>query len=155
MGGRALLALTADDHIVLVHDCDAYDGKAPDRATFVADSTLTRLDFGQFIDWVQHTCSDCRIVTGTKFEFGHCGKLTQPQILTLYLLEIAAEADLAALANVPSLVAVTMPLDRVPFQSSDVQIGTGKPVFSHGYPWMMRSEIVPCLARAFGVTGFY
>ena len=79
----------------------------------------------------------------------------QPQILTLYLLESVAEADLAALANVPSLVAVTMPLDRVPFQSAQVQAATGKPVFSHGYPWMMRSQIVLRLARAFGVTGFY
>jgi glycerophosphoryl diester phosphodiesterase len=80
---------------------------------------------------------------------------TQPQILTLHLLESVAEADLAVLDNVPSLIAVTMPLDRVPFQSSQVQAATGKPAFSQGYPWMMRSQIVLRLARAFGVTGFY
>lgn len=180
------LALTADDHIVLAHDWDAYGGKASDHATFLTDGTLTRLDFGQFIDWVRQTCLDCRIVTDTKFEFEQFWKTysatvppemqrdqfvlqtydfamaqslagrtpTQPQILTLYLLESVAEADLAALANMTSLVAVTMPLDRVPFQSAQVQAATGKPVFSHGYPWMMRSQLLLRLARAFGVTGF-
>jgi len=80
---------------------------------------------------------------------------TQPQIPTLYLLKSVPEAGLVALANTPSLIAVTMPRDRVPFQITQVRAATGKPVFSHGYPWMVRSELILRLAQAFGVTGFY
>lgn len=181
------LALTADGHIVLAHDWDAYGGMPPDRATFLADGALTRLDFAQFVNWVGRTCTDCRIVTDTKFAFEqfwepYTGAVPaemqrdqfilqtydfataqalaarapdQAQILTLYRLKTVPEADLAALADIQKLIAVTMPLHRVPFQSARVQAATGKPVFSHGYPWLMRSEIILRLARAFGVTGFY
>ena len=63
------LALTANSHIVLAHDWDAYGGMPPDRATFLADGSLTRLDLAQFVNWVGRTCTDCRIVTDTKFAF--------------------------------------------------------------------------------------
>ena len=48
-----------------------------------------------------------------------------------------------------------MPVDRVPWQAVNTMNLTGKPVFTHGYPWMMESEFILRLARLFGVTGFY
>ena len=65
------------------------------------------------------------------------------------------EAGLGALPNTLSLNAVTMPLDRGPFQSTQVRAAMSKPVFSNGYPWMVCSELVQRLGQAFGVTGFY
>lgn len=79
----------------------------------------------------------------------------QPQILTLYLLESVTTEDFTALAPLDSLLAVTMPLNRVPFLAGAARATAGKPVFAHGYPWTMRSDLILRLARAFGVTGFY
>ena len=79
----------------------------------------------------------------------------QPQILTLYRVEDIADDDLRALTKIQSMIAVTMSLDRVPLEAGKAMRLSGKPVFSHGYPWAIRSEFILRLARLFGVTGFY
>lgn len=79
----------------------------------------------------------------------------QRQILTMYRMAEVSDADLVALSKVSGLMAVTMPMDRVPLQAASTGALSGKPVFTHGYPWMMQSELILRTARLFGVTGFY
>lgn len=79
----------------------------------------------------------------------------QPQILTLYRVKEVPDEELSRIAQVPGLLAVTMPIDRVPLQAASTIEATGKPVFTHGYPWMMQSELILRTARLFGVSGFY
>lgn len=181
------LIRTADDRIVLAHDWDAYEGKPPSHEEFLADGNLTRLDLEGFVAWVMSTCTDCRIVTDSKFDFWDFWPEyvaavpavvrsrqfivqvydlpsvhaladrapKQQQILTLYRVKSVSDEELEGLSAVGNLLAVTMPVDRVPWQAVNTMNLTGKPVFTHGYPWTMESELVLRLARLFGVTGFY
>lgn len=79
----------------------------------------------------------------------------QPAILTIYRMGSLTEAQMQRAAAVPALVAVTMPMHRLPKLARATQEITGKPVFTHGYPWMMASDMLLKTARFFGATGFY
>ncbi len=80
---------------------------------------------------------------------------SQPTILTTYLLDDFPPDLLAAAAADSNLIAITMPVDRVPTNAASVREATGKPVYTHGPPWLMGSVTALMLGRLFGVTGFY
>lgn len=79
----------------------------------------------------------------------------RPVILTIYRMETLTETDLERAAEIPELVAVTMPMHRLPSLARIARRITGKPVYTHGYPWMMASESLLKTARLLGATGFY
>lgn len=179
---------TSDAQIVLGHDWDDFEGKAPTLATYrQANPELTLMTFVEFAAWAENTCIDCKIVTDTKMPLQDFLDLyqqvipqpvqtgayvlqtygaadldlvtktmpSQPIILTTYLLDDLSDALLSNAAAEPNLIAITMPADRALTQAADVAAATGKPVFTHGPPWLMRSVLALKLGRAVGVTGFY
>lgn len=79
----------------------------------------------------------------------------QRQILTLYRHGALSDADLEALRSHPNLIAVTMPLNRVPQWAKQVSDDLGTPVYTHAYPWMMENSGFLSLARSYGARGFY
>ncbi|MEL7097187.1 MAG: glycerophosphodiester phosphodiesterase family protein [Pseudomonadota bacterium] len=79
----------------------------------------------------------------------------QPMILTTYRMDGVDADALATVRGITGLAAITMPIDRVPWAARAVAQEVGRPVFTHGYPWMMQSTLLLKIARAFGAHGFY
>lgn len=179
---------TSDNHLVLNHDWDDFDGQPLSHAAFMTQElAYTPTDLPLFLNWLKTHCPECRVITDAKDDFwtfwaaftqqvpqdwrrakfiiqtysvAQSMKLAaldpqQPQILTLYLQDDITDAQLETLKSNPNLIAVTMPINRLPTWRARVEKALSLPVYTHGYPWMMTSNFMLRLAQSSGAKGFY